>query len=105
MGALPANAKETFWASIGKALPEGAKVSVSAEAEDPKKFLDAMEKTPEVIPSAERAHVIFVDLYPEANWEHDCIYVYVVSDGSLFAVKHNWPPHCRHGMVPFESQK
>lgn len=105
MDTLPPNAEATFWTSIGKVIPKDAKVYVSSKAESPKDFLDAMERTPEAIPSAEQAYVIFVDLYPEANWAHECLFVYVVSDGSLFAVKHDWPPNEKHEMIPMERPK
>ena len=92
--------EEGFWATIGLALPPEVKVMVSKEERLPGLFLDVMGHTAQVVPPDEPCHLIFVDLQPEANWAHECLYVYVVSDGSLFAVKHDWPPNEKHEMTP-----
>jgi hypothetical protein len=101
---LPKEAEDTFWLSFGAKLPPGAKVFVSKTAESPRTFLDARGALLSCIPSAMLAHLIFVDLYPEANWAHDCLYVFAVSGGNLFAVAHNWPPLGADDFLPMEKK-
>jgi len=42
--------------------------------------------------SVEDATLLFIDLIPEANWAHDCLYLLVQSDGRVKKAYHQWPP-------------
>lgn len=37
-------------------------------------------------------HVWFVDLYPDANWGHPCLYVSTKSNGLVYVEEHDMPP-------------
>ena len=45
--------------------------------------------------SGEDATLIFIDLVPEANWAHDCLYLLVQSSGYVKKAYHQWPPSDR----------
>lgn len=39
------------------------------------------------------ATLIFIDLEPDANWPHECLYILAFGDNwAPEAVHHNWPP-------------
>jgi len=41
--------------------------------------------------------VLFIDLYPDANWGHPCLYLLVAHD-KISTIKHNFPPNDSIGM-------
>lgn len=83
--------EEGFWTSIGLALPPESKVMLSQEEKLPGLFLDVLGHAAPVVPSDVPYHLIFIDLEPEANWAHRCLWVFAGA-GSLYAVQNEWPP-------------
>ena len=83
--------EEGFWTTLGLALPPEVKVMVSKEERLPGLFLDVMGHAAPVVPPDVPCHLIFVDIEPEANWAHRCLWVFAAA-GSLYAVHHEWPP-------------
>ncbi len=84
--------EEGFWTSIGLALPPESRVMLSQEEKLPGLFLDVLGHAAPVVPSDAPYHLIFIDLEPEANWAHQCLYVFVLDTSNFFTVRHDWPP-------------
>lgn len=79
-----------FWAIFGEVLPPGSKVYKSKGPVEGVK--DALEKALPTLKEMPPATMFFVDIEPEANWAHQCLYVFVLDTSNFFTVRHNWPP-------------
>lgn len=42
--------------------------------------------------TGEDATLLFIDLVPQANWAHDCLYVLIQKGHRVTKVRHCWPP-------------
>jgi hypothetical protein len=56
--------------------------------------LDVHGRTPEglVYHDDGEGRLVVVDLYPDANWAHDCVWIWTTERGIHRAVVHRWPP-------------
>ena len=52
----------------------------------------------------QEARVIFVDIIPDANWGHECLYLFFGDGELLGTVHHNWPPADKQKMTRMKSE-
>jgi hypothetical protein len=65
--------------SKGSLGPQFEKEVISRQADDPAN------------------HAFFVDLIPNANWEHRCEYIFIHDSGKVTTVSSMAPPSLKHG--------
>jgi hypothetical protein len=74
-------------------VPANGIVLASIEELDPNTVRDALESPVSCRDAPSSAFLFFVDLDPEANWAHDCAYVFIASTGEIAWCAADWPPH------------
>ncbi len=85
---------------FGDALPTGSKVYKSKGPVE--EIKDALGKAIPIPKGLLPATLFFVDIEPEANWAHQCLYILILDTGN-FMIRHNWPPSDIASMEPIEN--
>lgn len=93
---------QNFWNALGVFIPPSAKVYVSKEKIAPSLLRDAINR-PILQPAKDDPiHYIFVDMEPEANWAHHCLFALALSPSDFFVAQHDWPPASMDGLLSCE---
>lgn len=91
---IPKEVENHFWKIYSHRIPSKAIVMASMKEVDPKDITTAMGNHIIVDgKSPERSYLFFIDFNPEANWAHNCAYIFVSRKGKTIWCSAEWPPH------------
>lgn len=93
---------KSFFEAVGHLIPEDATVLLSSEEIDPKSIRTALDRLVDFGIAPKRGFLLFIDTTPDANWGHDCVYVFLSTGGSVFCRVVDWPPHESISMTPLK---
>jgi hypothetical protein len=87
----PRKVTDAFWRTFGGRIPDGAVVLASTTEINPKSVQTVL-KNQGFGDTKTSAYLFFVDLEPEANWSHPCMYVFMPVTGEPTWYTAGWPP-------------
>ena len=80
---------QSFWKHFGFYVTERSRLFISVTAISAGEVKTAMTAEPilESLNHGVKGFLFFIDLCPQANWCHDCIYVFISEDGYTFVCR------------------